>query len=81
VTIGAALVVPDSNSNGVLSVWDLKISQSFKQFADNTLHRAHLSTRFCMAKTITLRLEDSTYDILKKVAEGQRRAISNYLEF
>jgi len=34
-----------------------------------------------MAKTITVRVEDTTYDILKKAAEGQKRTISNYLEF
>jgi predicted transcriptional regulator len=34
-----------------------------------------------MAKTITVRLEDSMYDIFKKAAEGQKRTISNYLEY
>ena len=34
-----------------------------------------------MAKTITVRVENSTYDIFKKAAEGQKRTISNYLEF
>jgi len=35
----------------------------------------------CMAKTITVRLEETTYDIFKKAAEGQKRTISNYLEY
>lgn len=34
-----------------------------------------------MAKTITVRLEDEIYEILKKAAEGQKRTISNYIEF
>jgi len=35
----------------------------------------------CMAKTITVRLDETTYDIFKKAAEGQKRTISNYLEY
>jgi uncharacterized protein (DUF1778 family) len=34
-----------------------------------------------MAKIITVRVEDTIYDIFKKAAEGQKRTISNYLEF
>ena len=34
-----------------------------------------------MPKTITIRLEDSVYDIFKKAADGERRTISNFLEF
>jgi predicted transcriptional regulator len=34
-----------------------------------------------MPKTITVRVEDTIYDIFKKAAEGQKRTISNYLEF
>jgi len=34
-----------------------------------------------MAKTITVRLEDTMYDMFKKAAEGQKRTISNYLEY
>lgn len=34
-----------------------------------------------MAKTITVRIDDHVYDIFKKAAEGQRRTISNYIEF
>jgi predicted transcriptional regulator len=34
-----------------------------------------------MAKTITVRLDDSVYDIFKKAAEGQKRTISNYIEY
>ena len=32
-------------------------------------------------KTLTLRIDDSTYEILKKAAEGQRRTIPNFIEF
>ena len=34
-----------------------------------------------MAKTITLRLADNIYELLKKAADGQKRTISNYLEY
>jgi uncharacterized protein (DUF1778 family) len=34
-----------------------------------------------MAKTITVRLEDSVYEIFKRAADGQKRTISNYIEF
>ena len=34
-----------------------------------------------MAKTITLRVDDSIYDILKRAADGDRRTISNFIEY
>ena len=34
-----------------------------------------------MAKTITVRVDDEVYDIIKKAADGQRRTISNYIEY
>ena len=34
-----------------------------------------------MAKTITVRIDDEIYNIFKKAAEGQKRTISNYLEY
>ena len=34
-----------------------------------------------MARTITVRIDDSTYDIFKLAAAGQKRTISNYLEY
>ncbi|MGO8694135.1 MAG: CopG family transcriptional regulator [Rectinemataceae bacterium] len=34
-----------------------------------------------MAKTITVRLEDSVYAMFKKAADGQKRTISNYIEY
>ena len=34
-----------------------------------------------MAKTVTVRVEDNVYDIFKKAADGQRRTISNYIEY
>ncbi|MBP7902581.1 MAG: CopG family transcriptional regulator [Spirochaetes bacterium] len=33
-----------------------------------------------MMKTITVRIDDSVYNILKKAADGERRTISNFLE-
>jgi len=34
-----------------------------------------------MAKTITLRVDDSIYDTLKRAANGDRRTISNFIEY
>lgn len=34
-----------------------------------------------MAKTITVRIDDNVYDLLKKAAEGQKRTISNFMVF
>jgi predicted transcriptional regulator len=34
-----------------------------------------------MAKTITVRLDDTVYEMFKKAADGQKRTISNYLEY
>ena len=34
-----------------------------------------------MAKTITLRIGDDTYDLIKKAASGQKRSISNFIEY
>lgn len=34
-----------------------------------------------MAKTITVRLDDMVYELFKKAADGQKRTISNYIEY
>lgn len=34
-----------------------------------------------MAKTITVRVDDNVYEMLKKAADGQKRTISNYIEY
>ena len=34
-----------------------------------------------MAKTITLRIDDETYELIKKAASGERRSISNFIEY
>ena len=34
-----------------------------------------------MAKTVTVRLDDRVYELIRKAAEGERRSISNYLEY
>lgn len=34
-----------------------------------------------MGKTITLRIDDDTYDIFKTAAHAQRRTISNFIEY
>jgi len=34
-----------------------------------------------MAKTVTVRVDDEIYKIFKKAADGQRRTISNYIEY
>lgn len=32
-------------------------------------------------KTLTVRIDDGTYDLLKKAADGERRTLSNFLEY
>jgi uncharacterized protein (DUF1778 family) len=34
-----------------------------------------------MAKTITVRLEDGIYDLIRRAADGERRSLSNFLEY
>lgn len=34
-----------------------------------------------MPKTITLRVDDNVYEIIKKVADGERRTLSNFIEY
>ena len=34
-----------------------------------------------MAKTITLRVDDSVYSTVKRAADGDRRTISNFIEY
>jgi len=34
-----------------------------------------------MSKTITVRIDDEIYDLFKKAADGERRTISNFVEF
>jgi predicted transcriptional regulator len=34
-----------------------------------------------MAKTITVRLDDNIYEMFKKAADGNKRTISNYIEY
>lgn len=34
-----------------------------------------------MAKTITLRIDDKTYNLIRAAATGSRRSISNFIEY
>ncbi len=34
-----------------------------------------------MSKTITIRIDDDVYEMFKKAADGDRRTISNFVEF
>jgi len=34
-----------------------------------------------MSKTITIRVEDSTYELFKKAADGEMRSIPNFIEY
>lgn len=34
-----------------------------------------------MSKTITMRVDDDTYKMIKTAADGERRSISNFIEF
>ncbi|WP_428023257.1 CopG family transcriptional regulator [Arcobacter sp.] len=37
--------------------------------------------RGVIMKTVTMRVDDSVYDMIKFAAEGQKRNISNFIEF
>ena len=34
-----------------------------------------------MAKTVTIRIDDDTYNLIKTAAAGERRSISNFIEY
>ena len=34
-----------------------------------------------MAKTVTMRIDDDTYNLIKSAAIGERRSISNFIEY
>ena len=34
-----------------------------------------------MGKTVTIRIDDETYDLIRKAASGQKRTISNFVEY
>lgn len=34
----------------------------------------------CMPKTVTLRIDNSIYDVFKKLAEEENRTLSNFIE-
>ncbi|QEN05351.1 CopG family transcriptional regulator [Thiospirochaeta perfilievii] len=34
-----------------------------------------------MAKTVTMRIDDNTYNLIKNAATGERRSISNFIEY
>lgn len=34
-----------------------------------------------MAKTVTVRLDDDVYKLIKRAADGERRTISNFMEY
>ena len=34
-----------------------------------------------LSKTITLRLDDETYDLIRSAAKGQMRSIANFVEY
>jgi uncharacterized protein (DUF1778 family) len=41
----------------------------------------YIIRRSDMSKTITVRIEDDVYEIFKKAADGERRTISNFIEY
>lgn len=34
-----------------------------------------------MGKTVTIRIDDDTYNLIKRAAAGQKRTISNFIEY
>jgi len=34
-----------------------------------------------MTRTITVRVDDAVYEMIRRAAEGQKRTISNYIEY
>jgi predicted transcriptional regulator len=34
-----------------------------------------------MAKTVTVRLDDRAYELIRRAADGERRSVSNFLEY
>jgi len=34
-----------------------------------------------MSKTVTIRLDEDTYDMIKRAADGQMRSIANFIEY
>ena len=34
-----------------------------------------------MSKTVTIRLDDDTYQLIRQAAQGQMRSISNFIEY
>jgi hypothetical protein len=34
-----------------------------------------------MSKTLTLRIDEATYNLFKKAAEAEKRPVSNYIEY
>jgi predicted transcriptional regulator len=56
----------------------LRVMQRSCQIAHN---RTLLNTEVGMSKTITIRLDDDTYRMIKSAAEGQMRSISNFVEY
>jgi len=34
-----------------------------------------------MSKTVTMRIDDDTYNLIKNAASGERRSISNFIEY
>jgi uncharacterized protein (DUF1778 family) len=46
----------------------------------NKIKNINIQKGFFM-KTVTMRVDDSIYDMIKLAAEGQRRNLSNFIEF
>lgn len=34
-----------------------------------------------MAKTVTVRIDDDAYELIRRAAEGERRSVANFLEY
>jgi len=41
----------------------------------------HIASEERMARTITVRLDDATYEMIRSAARGERRSVANFLEY
>jgi len=45
------------------------------------LNKNECKWRLIVAKSVTMRIDDDTYNLIKMAASGERRSISNFIEY